>query len=202
MRVGGLAFGGVAPEQWGEKLRGVDFFDVKGDLEALATPLRVTTRRAERAWLHPGRSAVVNLEGRDAGWLGELHPRVARHFELPVAPIVFELDLDALATVPLPEGRPVSRLPVVRRDLAVLVDEALPAQTIQDALIGAGVPYVDTIQPFDVYRGKGLPPGKKSLAILVLIRDTERTLTDAEIEGAVGALRRVLEDRFGAELRQ
>jgi phenylalanyl-tRNA synthetase beta chain len=202
MRIGGLALGSVAAEQWGEKLRAVDFFDVKADVEALAAPLAVTTRRAERAWLHPGRSAVVSVGGRDAGWLGELHPRLARHFELPAPAIVFEVDVDACTVLPLPQGRPVSRLPVVRRDLAVLVDEALPAQAIQDALVAARVPYVDTIQPFDVYRGSGLPPGKKSLAILVLIRDTERTLTDAEIEGAVGALRRVLEERFGAELRQ
>jgi phenylalanyl-tRNA synthetase beta chain len=202
MRIGGLAFGGAAAEQWGEKLRAVDFFDVKGDVEALAAPLALTTRRAERAWLHPGRSAVVTIAGREAGWLGELHPRLARRFELPSAPIVFEVDVEACTALPLPQGKPVSRLPVVRRDLAVLVDENIPSQAIQDALIGASVPYVDTIQPFDLYRGAGLPPGKKSLAILVLIRDTERTLTDAEIEGAVGALRRVLEDRFGAVLRQ
>jgi phenylalanyl-tRNA synthetase beta chain len=102
----------------------------------------------------------------------------------------------------LPEARPVSRLPVVRRDLAVVIDEGVPAQALVAALEAAHVPYVDAVRPFDVYRGTGLPPGKKSLAILVLIRDTERTLTDAEIEGTVGALRRVLEERFGAELRQ
>ena len=90
----------------------------------------------------------------------------------------------------------------MRRDLAIVVDEIVPAQDILTTLENARVPYVDTIRPFDVYRGAGLPAGKKSLAILVLIRDTERTLTDAEIEGTVGALRRVLEDRFGAELRQ
>ncbi|HEY1326575.1 MAG TPA: phenylalanine--tRNA ligase subunit beta [Casimicrobiaceae bacterium] len=202
MRIGGLAFGAASPEQWGERARPTDFFDVKGDVEALAAPLRLTARRAERAWLHPGRSAVVTIDGRDAGWLGELHPRLARRFELPSAPIVFEIDVDACTTVPVPQGRPVSRLPVVRRDLAVVLDDALPAQAVHDALVGAGVPYVEAIQPFDVYRGTGLPPGKKSLAILVLIRDTERTLTDTEIEGVVGALRRVLEDRFGAELRQ
>ena len=96
----------------------------------------------------------------------------------------------------------MSKLPVVRRDLAVVVDDAVPAAALIAALTDARVPYVDAVRPFDVYRGAGLPPGKKSLAILVLIRDTERTLTDAEIEGTVGALRRILEERFGAELRQ
>ena len=202
MRVGGLAFGPALPEQWGEKTRWVDFFDVKGDLEAVAAPLALATPRAERAWLHPGRSATVLLDGREAGWLGELHPRLVRHFELPGPAMAFELDAQALTRLSLPQARPPSRQPVVRRDLAVVVDEALPAQTLLAALAEARVPYVDTVRPFDVYRGAGLPPGKKSLAILVLIRDTERTLTDAEIEGTMGALRRVLEQRFGAELRQ
>ncbi|HSV20958.1 MAG TPA: phenylalanine--tRNA ligase subunit beta [Casimicrobiaceae bacterium] len=202
MRIGGLAFGAVAPEQWADRTRWVDFFDVKGDVEALAAPLRVTTSRAERAWLHPGRSAAVAVEGREAGWIGELHPRLVRHFDLPGPAVVFEVDLAALTDVPLPQAQPPSRQLVVRRDLAVVVDEAIPAATLAAALDQAKVPYVDAVRPFDVYRGAGLPPGKKSLAILVLIRDTERTLTDAEIEGTVGALRRVLEERFGAELRQ
>jgi phenylalanyl-tRNA synthetase beta chain len=200
--IGGLAFGPALPEQWGAPLRAVDFFDVKGDVEALAAPLEVTTARAPRAWLHPGRSAALVVGGHEAGWIGELHPRLVRHLELPSAPVVFELAQDALTGVGLPEGRPQSRLPMVRRDIAVLVDESVPAQAIHDALVGAAVPYVDTIRPFDVYRGTGLPAGKKSLAILVLIRDTERTLTDAEIEGTTDALRRILVERFGAELRQ
>jgi len=202
MRIGGLAFGPAAPEQWGAKTRWVDFFDVKGDIEALATPLAVSTARAERAWLHPGRSASIAVAGRESGWIGELHPRLVRHFDLPAAPVVFEIDVDALASAPLPAGKPVSRLPMVRRDIAVVVDETIPAAALLAALDDARVPYVESVRPFDVYRGAGLPPGKKSLAILVLIRDTERTLTDAEIEGTVGALRRVLEERFGAELRQ
>ena len=202
LRVGGLAFGPALPEQWGIALRGVDVFDVKADVEALAAPLAVTTPRATRPWLHPGRSASVLVDGQDAGWIGELHPRLVRHFELPSAPVVFEVAQDALTAAALPVGRPQSRLPVVRRDLAVLVDEAVPAQSIVDALADAAVPYVDTIRPFDVYRGAGLPAGKKSLAILVLIRDTERTLTDVEIEGTTDALRRILVERFGAELRQ
>jgi phenylalanyl-tRNA synthetase beta chain len=202
LRMGALAFGPALPEQWGEATRAVDFFDVKGDLEALAAPLAVVTTRSERPWLHPGRSAAISVARQDAGWIGELHPRLVRHFELPSAPVVFEVDMAVLTSVPLPRAAPVSRQPVVRRDLAMIVDAEVPAQAILDSLAEARVPYVDAIRPFDVYRGERLPPGKKSLAILVLIRDTERTLTDAEIEGTVGALRRVLEQRFGAELRQ
>jgi phenylalanyl-tRNA synthetase beta chain len=202
LRVGGLAYGPALPEQWGEKTRAVDFFDVKGDLEALAAPLSLATPRAVRPWLHPGRAASVVIAGREAGWIGELHPRLTRELDLPGTSVVFELALDALTDVSVPQARPVSRLPFVRRDLAVVLDEAIPVQDVVDALQGARVPYVDSVRPFDVYRGPGLPSARKSLAILVLIGDTERTLTDVEIEGAVDALRRILTDRFGAEQRQ
>jgi phenylalanyl-tRNA synthetase beta chain len=202
LRVGGLAYGPALPEQWGEKTRAVDFFDVKGDLEAVAAPLGVTTARATFAWLHPGRSATVRIAGREAGWIGELHPRLVRELDLPGPAVVFEVALDALAHLAVPQAQPVSRLPFVRRDLAVVLDEAIPVQDVIDALAGAHVPYVDALRPFDLYRGAALPEGKKSLAILVLIGDTERTLTDVEIEEAVDALRRILSSRFGAELRQ
>jgi phenylalanyl-tRNA synthetase beta chain len=202
LHAGGLAYGPALPEQWGEKTRAVDFFDVKGDVEALAAPLSLATPRATRPWLHPGRAATLVVAGREAGWMGELHPRLVRELDLPGACVVFELALDALARVPVPQARPVSRLPFVRRDLAVVLDESIAVQDVVDALQGARVPYVDSVRPFDVYRGPGLPSGRKSLAILVLIGDTERTLTDVEIEGAVDALRRILTDRFGAEQRQ
>ena len=200
--LGGLAFGDAAPEQWGSPKRPVDFFDVKGDLEALAAPHRLSTVRGEHPALHPGRSARVLIDGRDAGWLGEMHPRLVKHFELPRAPIAFELDLASLDQRPVPAAVPIPRLPVARRDLAVVVDADLPAQTVTDALEAAGVARVLAIRLFDVYRGPGIADGKKSLAILVLIQDTERTLTDAEIDETAGELLRVLQDRFGATLRK
>jgi phenylalanyl-tRNA synthetase beta chain len=104
----------------------VDFFDVKGDLEALAAPRGLATASAEHPLLHPGRSARVLVDGSDVGWLGELHPRIVKEFELPRAPIAFELRLDALVARGIPAGTPVSRLPIVRRDMAVVVDESVP----------------------------------------------------------------------------
>ncbi len=202
MRLGGLAFGDAAPEQWGTKpARIVDFFDVKGDLEALVHPRRVITERIEHPALHPGRSARFRVDGADAGWLGELHPRLVRHFQLPQAPIVFEADLASLIAVPLPQGRPVSKLPIARRDIAVVVDDMTPVQALLDVLRQAAPPFVDTIKTFDVYRGAGLPDGRKSVAILVLMQDTARTLTDAEIDAAVAGMVRALADRLGASLR-
>jgi phenylalanyl-tRNA synthetase beta chain len=197
LRIGGLAYGGAVPEQWGEKTRPVDFFDVKADLEALAAPRALVTRAARYPWLHPGRSAEVLIDGEPSGWIGELDPKVAHHFELTPSPIVFEVAQAALTQVPIPAGKPVSRLPIVRRDLAVVLDDAISVQDVLDALREANVPSVVEVRPFDLYRGPGVPSGKKSLAILVLIQDTARTLTDAEIEGTVATLFGVLQQRFG-----
>jgi phenylalanyl-tRNA synthetase beta chain len=200
-RLGGLAYGPVAPEQWGEKTRAVEFFDVKGDLEALVAPRSLTTERAEHPMLHPGRSARVVVEGIEAGWLGELHPRIVKEFELPRAPIVFEVGLGALTSRDLPAGKLVSRLPVVRRDMAVVVNESIPAEAVLSALAEVKPAHVDSIRLFDVYRGPGILTGKKSLAILVLMQDTERTLTDVEIDATMASLLRVIADRFGGTLR-
>ncbi|MCC7325983.1 MAG: phenylalanine--tRNA ligase subunit beta [Burkholderiales bacterium] len=202
LRLGGLAFGSADPEQWGERPRDVDFFDVKGDLEALAAPRQVVTLRYAHPALHPGRAAKIVVNNCEAGWLGELHPRLLRQLELPRAPVVFEVDLDALTTGAVPVGTAVSRQPVVRRDLAVVVDEALPAQVLLEALEQARPPHVIALGLFDVYRGRGLMEGRKSLAILVLMQDTSRTLTDADIEATAAQLLAVAHEKFGATLRQ
>jgi len=201
MKIGGLAYGSAYPEQWSSALRQVDFFDVKGDLEAIASPLAIATPAAPRPWLHPGRSADVRVAGRSAGWLGELHPRLLRRFDLTSAPIVFEIDLDALAEVPLPHAHRVSRLPSVRRDLAIIINENIAISDLIQALRDMRQPWVESIDVFDVYRGRELPNGTKSVAILVLMRDTERTLTDDESERTVAALLAELRTRFGATLR-
>jgi phenylalanyl-tRNA synthetase beta chain len=201
MHVGALAFGSADPEQWSSLLRPVDFFDVKGDLEVLASPLDVATPAAPRPWLHPGRSADVLIDGRPAGWIGELHPKLLGYFELPSAPVAFEVDLSALVAVPMPRTHAVSRLPSVRRDLAVIINENIPVADILKALRELRLRYIETIDVFDVYRGPELPNGRKSVAILVLMRDTERTLTDEDSERIVAELLATLHARFGATLR-
>ena len=202
VRLGGLAWGHALPEQWGEPVRHVDFFDVKGDLEALAAPRHVETRRGAHAALHPGRAAEIVIDGKVAGWLGELHPRLVRHFELPSPPVVFEADIAAFTDGALPAGRPVSRVPIVRRDLALVVAESVPAQALLDALTRASPPHVIAVSLFDVYRGPGLTEGRKSLAILVLMQDTSRTLTDADIDATEALLLSVAQEQFGAVLRR
>lgn len=202
LRLGGLAYGPADPEQWGEPARDVDFFDVKGDLAALAAPRQLLTQRHPHPALHPGRAARIVVDSNDVGWLGELHPRLTRLLDLPKAPVAFEIDLSALIDGAVPTGQPVSRLPVVRRDLALVVDEALPAQLLLDALERAKPPHVISLGLFDVYRGRGLTEGRKSLAILVLMQDTSRTLTDADIDATEALLLEVAREQFGAALRQ
>lgn len=201
VRLGGLAWGSALPEQWGAPTRAVDLHDVKADLESLAAPYPFATAAAPHPALHPGRSASVTVDGQGAGWLGELHPRLVRHFGLASAPVVFELAVDALLARPVPVGKPVSRQPMVRRDLALVVDEAVSVGELLDALRRSGPPFVVSMRPFDLYRGAGLPAGRKSVAILVLMQDTARTLTDAEIEGAMEVLSIAAHREFGATLR-
>ena len=202
LRIGGVAFGSALPEQWGVPKRDVDFFDVKGDVEALVWPLTVRTEAAVHPALHPGRSARVFVAGKEAGWIGELHPRLMRELDLagPV-PVVFELEQDPLTERSLPAAKAISRLPAARRDIAVIVADTVHAGAVLDALRQASPSHVEHVALFDVYRGPGIESGKKSLAILVLMQDTARTLTDSEIDATIADLLRVLRDRFDAAIR-
>ncbi|NTV96397.1 MAG: phenylalanine--tRNA ligase subunit beta, partial [Thiobacillus sp.] len=201
LRLGGLAYGSAHPEQWGEGARTVDFFDVKADLETLLWPMAADYAKGEHAALHPGQCARVSVAGRPAGWLGALHPRLVQQLGLNRAPILFELDWDALATRDLPSYRTVSRFPAVRRDIAVVVDGNLAVGEMLAAAQAALPRLVTEIALFDVYQGKGVPEGKKSLAFKMLLQDTEKTLTDVEIENTVSEVLAFLAERFGATLR-
>ncbi|HEX7327438.1 MAG TPA: phenylalanine--tRNA ligase subunit beta [Casimicrobiaceae bacterium] len=201
MKIGGLAFETSVPEQWGEKARRVDLYDVTGDLAAIAAPLALSTRASPRPWLHPGRSAEISIGNTVVGWVGELHPRLLQPLDLPTAPIVFELDAAALASVPVPVAKSISRMPAVRRDIAVIVNENIAVRMILDVLRETAPVEVETIDVFDVYRGHEIGAERKSVAILVLMRDTQRTLTDADSERVVAGLVATLKERFGATLR-
>ncbi|MGE0874201.1 MAG: phenylalanine--tRNA ligase subunit beta [Burkholderiales bacterium] len=198
MRVGAIAYGPALEEQWGEKERNVDFFDVKADLEALYWPRVPRFEAASHPALHPGRSARILLDGAPVGCLGELHPRWLLKYELPRAAVVFELDAKSLEAAPVPVIRPPSRYPAVVRDLSFLVDSATPVQAILDAIAAEKPLIVSEVLPFDLYQGSGLPAGRKSLAFRVVMQDTERTLTDAEADSARDALFALLGRKFSA----
>ena len=205
VRVAGAAFGPALDEQWGAPARGVDFFDVKADLEAICAPRRLRFEAKEHPALHPGRSARVQIEGsagyEHIGWLGELHPRWQQKYELPQPAVLFELEADRLAEAPLPRPRQPSRFPPVVRDIALLVDAGLQAEAFLEAVQAEKPAIVQEVRVFDLYQGQSLPAGKKSLAFRVVMQDTERTLTDAEADSARDALIGLWGRRLGAMLR-
>ncbi len=200
-RLAGLAYGGALPEGWAAGARKVDFYDLKGDLEALLTPAELRWERAEHPALHPGRAARVLLDGQQIGHLGELHPQWVQKYELPQAPVVFELDFAALKKARVPAFADVSKFQPVIRDLALLVDHDLPLQALLDGLQQGKPALVRDVQLFDLYVGKGVPENKKSLAFRIVMQDTQRTLLDSEVDAAMQQLVSCLEQAFGAQLR-
>jgi phenylalanyl-tRNA synthetase beta chain len=201
VRVGAVAHGDADPVQWGQKSRTVDFHDIKADLEILLAPRAASFRPAAHPALHPGKSAEISVGGETVGWIGELHPRWQRKYDLPSAPVLFELDLSALMQRELPVFQQVARFPAVRRDLAAEFDENVRYEDICSELKRQGPAILRDVVAFDLYRGEGVQKGKKSLAFSVLLQDTHKTLTDAEAEKAVVELRRILQEQFKAKLR-
>ncbi|MBI3140920.1 MAG: phenylalanine--tRNA ligase subunit beta [Rhodocyclales bacterium] len=200
-RIAALAAGPATPEQWGAATRRVDFFDVKADVEALLAPRAARFERLDHPALHPGRAASVSVEDRVVGLVGELHPRWAQKYELGAAPVVFELDLDAVLRQPLPQYEEVSRLPAVVRDLALVVAQNLPAQALLDELRRAAPAVVREVALFDLYHGKGIEADKKSLAFRVVMQDTEKTLSDGEVDAALATMIEAAVQRYAAKLR-
>lgn len=199
-RLSGLAYGAALPEQWGAAARYIDFYDVKADVEALFIPNALRFVAASHPALHPGRCAQIYCRDEMVGWLGELHPRWQQQYGMTQATIWFEVELGAVTKAAVPCMERIAKTLPVRRDLAVLVDETVAAQTLLDAVQRAAVPYLQEIALFDVYRGKGVSPGKKSLAFRTLLQDTAKTLTDSEIESSVARLVDVMK-QHGAQLR-
>jgi phenylalanyl-tRNA synthetase beta chain len=202
MRVGGIACGGALHEQWGSRpARAVDFYDVKCDVEMMFMPRSIRLEAAQHTALHPGKSARVVCDGHMAGWIGELHPRLQQKYDLPLAPVLFEMDYESIAEGVLPAYKEISKFPPAQRDIAVIIDANLDCQTVLDALRHEQPGIVTEIGVFDVYQGKGIEKGEKSLAFRVLLQDTHKTLTDAEVDSAISRLIQVLQQRFSAKLR-
>ncbi|HNI08988.1 MAG TPA: phenylalanine--tRNA ligase subunit beta, partial [Thiobacillaceae bacterium] len=200
-RMAALAFGACRPEQWGEKARPVDFFDLRADLDALLHPRTAEYRPGAHPALHPGQCAQVWLDGVAIGWIGSLHPRLTQKYGFAKAPVLFEIDLVPLVEQAAPHYQGLARFPAVRRDLAVVVDAALPLGDILAAVVVAKPALVADFACFDVYQGQGVEQGKKSLAFKMLLQHTEKTLTDSEIEAAVAGVLELLTQRFNATLR-
>jgi phenylalanyl-tRNA synthetase beta chain len=199
-RLSALAYGAIQPEQWGIAAKLADFYDVKADVEALFAPQVLRFVAATHPALHPGRSAQIFCGEQMVGWIGELHPQWQQQYDMAQAALWFEVEVDALVQAAVPRMSGIAKFLPVRRDLAVLVDEVVVLQTLLNAMQQATVPYVQEIALFDVYRGKGVEQGKKSLAFRVLLQDTQKTLTDSEIETSIALLVDVMQ-KLGAQLR-
>jgi len=204
-RVSGLAYGSAKPEQWAAANTEIDFFDVKAHVDGLigadGSHKQVTYEKAEHCALHPGQTAKVLLNGKVIGWLGKLHPKWQQHYDLAKSAYVFELDVDAIVARPLPAYQEVSKLLPVRRDLAIVLDENIAVQTVLSAIHEENIALIADVALFDLYQGKGVPENKKSLALSVLMHDTQKTLTDSDADTAIANLLQLLQIKFDAVLR-
>ena len=152
--------------------------------------------------MHPGRSARIEIDGKTIGILGELHPRWQQKYELPTAPILFELNVDAINRAVAPVYRAISRMQSVRRDIALVVNESVEIQAMIDAILERKLASIIDFSPFDIYRGLNLDNGKKSVAFRIVMQDTDRTLTDSEADSKVSEVVEVLSQVFGATIRK
>lgn len=201
LRLGGLWYGQRAPTHWGQAPEWADFYDIKGLVESLLRLDGVAFEKVCHPALHPGRSAQMVRQGKIIGWLGELHPTLRAQMDLPRAPLLFELEWEPLSQRLFPHYQANPRFQPVRRDIALVLDEAIPGGEVLAALREASCDGVEAVNLFDVYDGQGLPQGKKSLAFCVTIQDRERVSTDSELDQICRTLVAVAERRFGAMLR-
>lgn len=206
MRLAGLVYGGADMLQWGTKDRNVDFFDLKGDIETLLAPRVARFVAAEHPAMHPGRCARIELEGVAIGFAGELHPKWRQAYELPQAPLVFELDVEALMQRELPAHAPVQRQQSVWRDLSVIAGEAVTHEALMRAIDGAKqAGLIKSARLFDIYKPTApsgdMQPGERSLSIRLELLDDQATLTDDRIEAAVADVLATLGERLGVRLR-
>ncbi|WP_347485142.1 phenylalanine--tRNA ligase subunit beta [Vandammella animalimorsus] len=212
LRVAGIAYGDAAGRQWGQAERRVDFYDLKGDVQALLAPAQAEFIPCEHPALHPGRSAQVLLDGQPIGVLGELHPQWRQQWELPHAPMLFELDWQAVLARQLPQAQAISKHQPIERDIAIVVAEATPYAQVHQAIVQAKLPIALTqALLFDIYRPAanqaageqgGIGPGEKSLAMRLSFDSAGTALTDADIDAAVAAVVQALERAVAARLRR
>ncbi len=208
LAVAGVIHGPAAPEQWGIARRALDFYDLKGDVEALLSVARadVETRSAQHPALHPGQCATVRRRGQNRddsiGLFGMLHPVIQAKLGLEQPVLLFELGLAGLASGAIPRFREVSKYPSVRRDLAVVVDRSTPAQAVLDCVARAAGDLLANLELFDEYRGEGIDFGRKSLALALTLQDSSRTLNDEAAEAVIQGVVAALGSELGAQLRQ
>ncbi len=200
----GVICGELEPEQWADKSRKVDYYDIKADVEALLSysALPAVFTAAEHPALHPGQSACIRQNDEIIGWIGALHPEVQKTLDIDQRVFVFEIKQSAIANNSIPEFTALSRFPEVRRDLAILVDESIPAAEILSVINETSTDLVKEIQLFDIYQGKGVGDGIKSVAFGLILQEFSRTLTDNEVDTEIENIVSTLNQQIAATLRE
>tara|TARA_R110001599_G_scaffold353742_2_gene596100 strand:- start:94639 stop:97014 length:2376 start_codon:yes stop_codon:yes gene_type:complete len=192
-------------ESWAVASQGLDFFDMKGDVESIFTlgrdPGSLQFETATVAALHPGQTAGISRKGQSVGYLGAMHPTVQAELDLAAPLYVCEVDLEAVLAGLVPSFTELSRFPEVRRDLAVIVDKSVPSADLMQNVRAVAGSYLTDLRLFDVYEGKGIDPKRKSLALGLTFRDHSRTLSDEDVNLAVNQVVDSLQKNFKAELR-
>ena len=203
--IAGLIAGPALPEQWGADKRSADFYDLKADVEAL---FALTGRAAAISYvtqphdsLHPGSSAAVMDGNACLGWLGQLHPEISRKLEIRDPPWLFELAIDPSFRSEVPVFTDISRFPTIRRDLAVVIDEATTLDELKKAVNLAAKGLLRELHVFDVYRGTGVEAGRKSVALGLILQETSRTLTDVEADAVMAAVVALVKGDLKAAIR-
>lgn len=218
--IAGIINGSVFSEQWGEKNRNVDFFDLKADVEALLSLggdlLSYRFAAEQHPALHPGQSARIYKDNQAVGWLGTLHPEVAKAFDVKSTSILFELEFDAISAAKVPDFKILSKFPAIRRDIAIIVDDGVESSAIINTVRQTAERTLDKqssdelslnkgssveVELFDVYVGEGVEAGKKSLAVSLSLQEQSRTLKDDEIDTLIQAVLSDLEQQHKAKLR-
>lgn len=202
----GLISGEIMPEQWGETCRNVDFFDLKADLEAVldltGSPDDFVFLPGEHPSLHPGQTARIMRNGEPVGWMGMLHPQLEDKLDLAGNTFLFEVSLDQLAGGRLPAFSMLSKFPSIRRDISILVDEDVKYSQIFECIRQVAPEILQDIRLFDVYTGKNIDSGRKSLALGLILQGTSHNLTDEDAEGVMRRVLNALSDKLNAQLRE
>jgi len=200
----GVATGALMSEQWATDSREIDFFDVKGDVEALLElgGGQIEFVAEKHPALHPGQSASVKKDGKSIGWMGAIHPEVQKTLDLDQKVYVFELELGSVCDKNVPKFNVLSKFPEVRRDISLLVDEKLSVSAIKECIVRAGSEVLKDVMVFDVYAGKGVSPGLKSVALGLILQDFSRTLIDDDVDQEMQKIVSSLEKELNATLRE
>jgi phenylalanyl-tRNA synthetase beta chain len=203
--LGGVVTGDVYAMQWGITKRETDFFDVKGDLQNLLKLTgfehEISLTKEPHPALHPGHCAKIRYNQQTIGYLGELHPQIKQQLDINTAIYLFEIELTNIQNILIRKFTPISKFPMIFRDIAIIIDENIPIQQVREKIFEISNKLLRNVQIFDIYQGKGIEKGKKSVALNLIFQDNLRTLKDKEVDDFIEQIVQMLKQQFKAQLR-